>query len=66
MVRDGLESIYALSIENPYTRTLCLLAEHMFSFFYEISLCILYIKCIKLCINIQLLKKIKKSILKFF
>ena len=35
-------------------------------FFYEISLCILYIKCIKLCINIHLLKKIKKSILKIF
>ena len=32
MVRDGLELMYALSIENPYTRTLRLLAEHMFCF----------------------------------
>ena len=29
MVRDGLELMYALNIENPYTRTLCLLEEHM-------------------------------------
>ena len=32
MARDGLESIYTLNIENPYTRTLRLLAEHMFCF----------------------------------
>ena len=66
MVRDGLESMYALSIENPYTRTLCFISRTYVLFFYEISLCILYIKCIKLCINIHLLKKIKKSILKIF
>ena len=32
MVRDGLELICTLSIENPYVRILCLLAEHMFYF----------------------------------
>ena len=32
MVRDGLELICTLSIGNPYTRTLHLLAEHMFCF----------------------------------
>ena len=32
MVRDGLESMYTLNIENPYIRTLHLLAEYMFCF----------------------------------
>ena len=41
MVRDGLESIYALSIENSYTRTLCLLTERMFFFFMKFH-CVYY------------------------
>ena len=41
MVRDGLESIYTLSIENPYTKILRLLAEHMFSFFMKFH-CVYY------------------------
>ena len=65
MVRDGLESIYALSIENPYTRTLRLLAEHMFFFLWNFTVYIIH-KMYKTLHKYSFIKKIKKSILKIF
>ena len=41
MVRDGLESIYALSIENPYTRTLCFISRTYVLFFMKFH-CVYY------------------------
>ena len=56
MVRDGLESIYALSIENPYTIILCLLAEHLFCFLRKYIFLVKYLNnnCSEVLVSLTL------------
>ena len=66
MVRDGLELMYALSIENPYTRTFCFISRTYVLFFLWNFIVYIIHKMYKTVHKYSFIKKIKKSILKIF